>query len=79
MTMRSVPADGVTIGEVMMRGNNVLLGYYKDRAKSERAFEGGWFRHGDLAVKHPDGYIEMKDRKALDHRWGKNYGRRETT
>ncbi|KAK1297617.1 putative acyl-activating enzyme 1, peroxisomal [Acorus calamus] len=63
MTMRSVPADGVTVGEVMLRGNNVLLGYYKDRAKSERAFEGGWFRHGDLAVKHPDGYIEMKDRK----------------
>ncbi|KAK4791527.1 hypothetical protein SAY86_031940 [Trapa natans] len=61
-TMDSVPADGQTIGEVMFRGNTVMCGYLRDRKETEAAFRGGWFRSGDLAVKHPDGYIEVKDR-----------------
>ena len=60
--MRDVPADGVTMGEVVMRGNNVMLGYYNDPAATEQAFAGGWFHSGDLAVMHPDGYIELRDR-----------------
>ncbi|HEX3647133.1 MAG TPA: AMP-binding protein [Pseudonocardiaceae bacterium] len=60
--MRDVPADGVTVGEVVMRGNNVMLGYYRDRAATEQAFTGGWFHSGDLAVLHPDGYVELRDR-----------------
>jgi len=61
-TMRPVPADGATLGEVMMRGNVVMKGYLKDGEATERAFAGGWFRTGDLAVTHPDGYIQLKDR-----------------
>ncbi len=61
-TLRPVPADGRTIGEVMLRGNTVMLGYLKDRAATEAALHGGWFHTGDLAVQHPDGYIEIKDR-----------------
>src|SRR6266850_2550411 len=61
-TLRPVPADGRTIGEVVLRGNTVMLGYLKDRAATAAAFEGGWFHTGDLAVQHPDGYIEIKDR-----------------
>ncbi|CAK9164927.1 unnamed protein product [Ilex paraguariensis] len=61
-TMESVPADGKTMGEVMFRGNTVMSGYYKDLKSTEEAFRDGWFRSGDLAVKHPDGYIEVKDR-----------------
>jgi fatty-acyl-CoA synthase len=61
-TLRPVPADGRTIGEVVLRGNTVMLGYLKDRAATDAAFEGGWFHTGDLAVQHPDGYIEIKDR-----------------
>jgi fatty-acyl-CoA synthase len=61
-TLRPVPADGRAIGEVMLRGNTVMLGYLKDRAATDAAFEGGWFHTGDLAVQHPDGYIEIKDR-----------------
>ena len=57
-----VPADGMTLGEVVMRGNNVMLGYFRDEAATELAFAGGWFHSGDLAVMHPDGYIEVKDR-----------------
>jgi fatty-acyl-CoA synthase len=57
-----VPADGTTIGEVALRGNNLMLGYYKDPAASERAAPDGWFRTGDLGVMHPDGYVELKDR-----------------
>ncbi|HWK29595.1 MAG TPA: AMP-binding protein [Solirubrobacter sp.] len=60
--MQDVPADGETLGEVVMRGNNVMLGYYRDPAASEAAFRGGWFHSGDLAVMHPDGYFELKDR-----------------
>jgi len=61
-TLRPVPADGRTIGEVMLRGNTVMLGYLKDRTATDAAFEGGWFHTGDLAVQHPDGYMEIKDR-----------------
>ena len=60
--MRPVPADGATLGEVMMRGNVVMKGYLKDAAATEAAFAGGWFHTGDLAVKYPDGYIQLKDR-----------------
>ena len=61
--MRDVPADAQTMGEVVMRGNNVMLGYYKNPQATEEAFRGGWFHSGDLAVMHPDGYIELRDRQ----------------
>jgi len=61
--MQDVPADGQTMGEVVMRGNNVMLGYYKNPQATEEAFRGGWFHSGDLAVMHADGYIEVRDRK----------------
>ena len=61
--MRDVPADGETMGEVVMRGNNVMQGYYRDPEATEQAFAGGWFHSGDLGVMHPDGYIELRDRK----------------
>jgi fatty-acyl-CoA synthase len=60
--MRDVPADGETMGEVVMRGNNVMKGYFADEAATAEAFRGGWFHSGDLAVMHPDGYIELRDR-----------------
>jgi fatty-acyl-CoA synthase len=60
--MRDVPADGETMGEVIMRGNNVMLGYYENPKATAEAFAGGWFHSGDLAVMHPDGYIEIRDR-----------------
>jgi fatty-acyl-CoA synthase len=61
--MHDVPRDGQTMGEVVMRGNTVMKGYYGDPAATEAAFAGGWFHSGDLAVMHPDGYIEVRDRK----------------
>jgi len=61
-TMEPVPADGSTIGEVMMRGNVVMRGYLKNPTSTQAAFAGGWFRTGDLGVKHADGYIQLKDR-----------------
>ena len=61
-TLSPVPLDGVTMGEVFMRGNIVMKGYLKNPKATEKAFEGGWFHTGDLAVAHPDGYIEIKDR-----------------
>jgi fatty-acyl-CoA synthase len=61
-TMRPVAADGATMGELMLRGNTVMKGYLKNRAATEAAFAGGWFHTGDLAVLHPDGYAEVKDR-----------------
>jgi fatty-acyl-CoA synthase len=61
-TMASAPADGETLGEVMFRGNVVMKGYLKNKASTDRAFEGGWFHSGDLGVKYPDGYIQLKDR-----------------
>ncbi len=62
-TMLPVPRDGQTIGEIVMRGNNVMMGYYKDPAATAAAFEGGWFHSGDLAVMHPDNYMQIMDRK----------------
>ena len=62
LTMQSVPADGETMGEVMMRGNIVMKGYLKNKAATEEAFAGGWFHTGDLGVIYPDGYIQLKDR-----------------
>ncbi len=60
--MRDVPADGETMGEVVMRGNNVMKGYLDDEEATTKAFRGGWFHSGDLGVMHPDGYIELRDR-----------------
>jgi fatty-acyl-CoA synthase len=61
-TLAPVPADGATMGEVFLRGNVVMKGYLKDAEATARAFAGGWFHTGDLAVLHPDGYIQLKDR-----------------
>jgi len=61
--MRDVPRDGRSMGEVVMRGNNVMKGYFDDPVATEQAFRGGWFHSGDIAVMHPDGYIELRDRK----------------
>ncbi|HUA50958.1 MAG TPA: acyl-CoA synthetase [Candidatus Sulfotelmatobacter sp.] len=61
-TMAPVPADGTTMGEVMMRGNVMMKGYLKNPTATDAAFKHGWFHTGDLAVMHPDGYIELKDR-----------------
>ncbi|PXW53279.1 acyl-CoA synthetase [Methylobacterium sp. B4] len=61
-TMASLPADGTSLGEVMFRGNVVMRGYLKNPKSTQAAFAGGWFRSGDLGVKHPDGYIQLKDR-----------------
>ncbi|HEX2821240.1 MAG TPA: acyl--CoA ligase family protein [Streptosporangiaceae bacterium] len=60
--MADVPADGETMGEIVMRGNNVMAGYYLDPQATAQAFRGGWFHSGDLGVMHPDGYIELRDR-----------------
>ncbi|KAH0765408.1 hypothetical protein KY285_001279 [Solanum tuberosum] len=60
--MTPVPADGKTMGEIVFRGNVVMKGYLKNPKANEAAFAGGWYHSGDLAVKHPDGYIEIKDR-----------------
>jgi fatty-acyl-CoA synthase len=60
--MVDVSADGKTMGEVVMRGNNVMLGYFRDPLATDYAFRGGWFHSGDLAVMHSDGYIELRDR-----------------
>jgi acyl-CoA synthetase (AMP-forming)/AMP-acid ligase II len=60
--MNDVPRDGTTMGEVVMRGNNVMSGYFSDEAATGKAFAGGWFHSGDLAVWHPDGNIELRDR-----------------
>ena len=61
--MNDVPKDGKTMGEVVMRGNHVMKGYYENPDATAAAFKGGWFHSGDLAVWHPDGYIELRDRK----------------
>ena len=61
-TMTPVPADGETMGEVMLRGNIVMKGYLKNPDATREAFEGGWFHSGDLGVAHPDGYVQLKDR-----------------
>ncbi len=61
--LRDVPRDGSAMGEVVMRGNTVMKGYFKDDEATERAFTGGWFHTGDVGVMHPDGSIELRDRK----------------
>ena len=61
-TMRDVPADGATIGELMLRSNTLMKGYLKNPAATDEAFAGGWFHTGDLGVMHADGYVEIKDR-----------------
>jgi fatty-acyl-CoA synthase len=60
--LREVPLDGKTIGEIVARGNNVMNGYYKQPEETAKVMHGGWFHTGDLAVLHPDGYIEVVDR-----------------
>ena len=62
-TMRPVPRDGKTLGEVMFRGNVVMKGYLASPEATAEAFEGGWFHSGDLGVVYPDGYIQLKDRR----------------
>jgi len=62
VTLLPVPRDGATMGEVFMRGNIVMKGYLKNPTATEEAFAGGWFHTGDLAVCHPDGYLEIRDR-----------------
>lgn len=61
-TMQPVPADGATMGELMLRGNTVMMGYLKNPAATTEAFAGGWLHTGDLAVMHEDNYAEVKDR-----------------
>ena len=61
-TLDPVPWDGETLGEVFMRGNIVMKGYLKNRGATSAAFAGGWFHSGDIAVCHPDGYIQIIDR-----------------
>ncbi|MFA1550556.1 acyl--CoA ligase family protein [Actinomadura chokoriensis] len=60
--MDDVPADGETLGEIVMRGNNVMKGYHRDEEATAEAFRGGWFHSGDLGVRYPDGYVELRDR-----------------
>jgi fatty-acyl-CoA synthase len=60
--MTDVPRDGVTIGEIVMRGNNVMTGYFADEKATAEAFRGGALHSGDLGVMHPDGYVELRDR-----------------
>ncbi|MDA8918587.1 long-chain-fatty-acid--CoA ligase [Candidatus Pelagibacter sp.] len=61
-TMKPVPKDGKTMGEIMIRGNIVMKGYYKDKEATDKSMAGGWFHSGDLAVTYPDGYIKIQDR-----------------
>jgi len=61
-TRLPVPSDGKTLGEIVIRGNSVMKGYYKNPKATAEAFEGGYFRSGDIAFKHPDGYIKITDR-----------------
>jgi fatty-acyl-CoA synthase len=60
--MDDVPRDGESVGEVIMRGNSILTGYHNKPDETEEAFKGGWFHSGDVAVWHPDGYVELRDR-----------------
>ena len=61
-TMKEVPRDGKTIGEIMIRANVVMKGYFKDKDATDKAMKGGWFHSGDLAVMHEDGYVKIQDR-----------------
>ena len=66
-TMVEVPADGATIGEVMIKGNVIMKGYLKNPTATTEAFENGWFHSGDLAVNHGNGRFEIKDRSKGKH------------
>jgi len=61
-TLEPVPSDGKTMGEIMIRGNTVMMGYYKNEEATQESMKSGWFHSGDLAVMHPSGYIQVKDR-----------------
>ena len=61
-TMEPVPSDGETMGELMVRSNTAMKGYLKNPNATNEAFRGGWFHTGDLGVRHPNGYVEIKDR-----------------
>ena len=61
-TLEPVPSDGETMGEIMIRGNTVMMGYYKNEEATQESMKSGWFHSGDLAVMHPSGYIQVKDR-----------------
>ncbi len=61
-TMKPVPRDGKTMGEIMIKGNIVMKGYFKDKEATDKAMKDGWFHSGDLAVIHPDGYVKIQDR-----------------
>jgi 3-(methylthio)propionyl---CoA ligase len=61
-TLKPVPRDGITMGEIFFRGNITMKGYLKNPKATEEAFEGGWFHTGDLAVMYPDGYARIRDR-----------------
>ena len=60
--MKEVPNDGKLSGEIMIRANVVMKGYFKDQDATKKAMKGGWFHTGDLAVMHPDGYVKIQDR-----------------
>ena len=73
-TLKPVPKDGQTMGEIFMRGNLVMKGYLKNPTTTETSFAGGWFHSGDLAVWHPDGYAQIKDRSGYYYfRWRKYF------
>ncbi|MFD0474358.1 hypothetical protein ACFQ0B_43575 [Nonomuraea thailandensis] len=59
---RDVPADASTVGEIAVRGNDVMIGYHRDQAATDKAAPDGWFRTGDLGVVHADGYVQIVDR-----------------
>jgi fatty-acyl-CoA synthase len=61
-TNQEVPKDGISLGEVLVRGNITMKGYFKNKKATDEAFDGGWFHTGDLAVMHPDGYVKIQDR-----------------
>ena len=69
--MNDVPADGTTMGEVVMRGNNVMKGYFDDPEATAKAFAGGWFHSGDLGVMHPDGYVRAARPRQGHHHLGR--------
>jgi fatty-acyl-CoA synthase len=60
--LRDIPTDGQTMGELVIRSNTIMAGYYRDAEATAQAFRGGWFHTGDLGVLHPDGYVELRDR-----------------
>jgi fatty-acyl-CoA synthase len=61
-SMAQIPMDGVALGEIMMRGNSVMKGYYKNPSATQEAFSGGYFHSGDIARQHPDSYVQIADR-----------------